>query len=155
MIKLIVSDFDGTLCENGRISDLTLGKISDLVASNKLFTVSSGRDITELYDFFRDLKSKISFIAFDGALAVCNNHTVFHVPFSIETLSRVTADTEDNVVRFIGAENSWCFNDKNNSFSEDIHITKSFQIKEHIYKIVFYGQRSEKEFIGARLHYSD
>ena len=72
MIKLIVSDFDGTLLPYGesRVSDEVKSRILSALRKNMIFAVSSGRTYGELVSFFPEFADEMYFICCDGAYYV-------------------------------------------------------------------------------------
>ena len=159
MIKLLVSDFDGTLfgSEEQKLDKSIAERIDTLVGNGVVFTVSSGRSYSGLRKFFSGLENKIPFISFDGALVTVNDNVVFQKTFSPDSIEYIfnCALGEGSHTRFMSKDCTYSIGDTNNKFPSDIKITKRFDIKEPIYKVEIFGKTSvcaERDF---RLHYED
>ena len=79
MLKLIVSDFDGTLLPYGesRVSDGVLNGISSSLKKGIKVAVSSGRTYGELERELSAFKNDLYFICCDGAYCVKDGKTVY------------------------------------------------------------------------------
>lgn len=73
MIRLIASDLDGTLLQNGatRPSQKIFEQIMELKRHGILFTAASGRQYPNLRRLFAPIQDEISYIAENGALCIC------------------------------------------------------------------------------------
>ena len=89
MIKLIVSDFDGTLLPYGekRLSDTTVSYIKALISKGVNFAVASGRTYSELYSLMGDVRDDVIYIANDGAVIIRGEKVIFSKPFTRKSLS--------------------------------------------------------------------
>lgn len=78
MIRLIASDIDGTLLQNGsrELSSELFGLIERLSEKGVLFCAASGRQYPNLKQLFAPVSEKIAFIAENGALVMKGNQTV-------------------------------------------------------------------------------
>ena len=76
MIKLIASDLDGTLLQNGA-QELN-PEIYDLILALKErgihFAAASGRQYASERNLFKPIADEISYIAENGAVCIHNNH---------------------------------------------------------------------------------
>jgi Cof subfamily protein (haloacid dehalogenase superfamily) len=72
MIKLIASDLDGTLLQNGaqRLSDDTLELIRRVIASGIRFVATSGRQYPNMKRIFREIWDDVTYIAENGSVIV-------------------------------------------------------------------------------------
>lgn len=72
MIKLVVSDLDGTLLQKGeeRLSERTLLAIQRLMERGVLFAAASGRTYSDLRRLFGAAGDQMAFICSDGALTM-------------------------------------------------------------------------------------
>ena len=93
MIRLIVSDVDGTLLQNGEteLSGRMLEIIRKMTGRGVLFAVASGRAYHDLKRLFRPVFDRVAFICHDGALMMHRNCTLMKAPLKRETALR-TAD---------------------------------------------------------------
>lgn len=74
MIKLIASDLDGTLLQNGalELNPEVFKLILQLKEHGILFTAASGRQLHSLKYLFRPIKDDISYIAENGSICIHN-----------------------------------------------------------------------------------
>ncbi len=84
MIKLIVSDFDGTLLPHTQtsLSNETVETIKKLISHNIKFAVASGRTYSELKSLLGELSDSLYFICDDGAVTLKGDNVIFKKPFS-------------------------------------------------------------------------
>lgn len=82
MIKLVASDIDGTLLQNGvrELSEEVIEQIHKLAAHGVLFVAASGRQMPNLERLFEPVKDKIAYIAENGALVVYKNQVLSRTP---------------------------------------------------------------------------
>lgn len=142
MIKLVVSDFDGTLMPYGQraVSDSVASWVNGILDGGREFAVSSGRTYSELKAFLPEFVGKIYFICADGAYCVKDGRVIYsrHIPDS--ELSSFSARNGASFV-FHGAEKNYSLGDIPNealSFSP-APISRISEIKEKIYKVTSYG----------------
>jgi len=85
LIRLIVSDVDGTLLKDGcrSPSDLLTEQIKRLRRRGVFFCAASGRSYASLRTLFDDAADDIIFIADDGALVLRQEKPVFSSPISL------------------------------------------------------------------------
>lgn len=84
MTKLIVTDMDGTLLDDGRNLPSDIWKVIDeLDSKGILFAVASGRQYQTLADIFEPVKDKILFMAENGTIVVHQSKII-----SIDALDR-------------------------------------------------------------------
>lgn len=79
MIKLIASDVDGTILQNGatKPSEEQMALIRECMEKGIHFVAASGRQYPNLYRLFRPLCDRMSFAAENGSLVMQNNQQVF------------------------------------------------------------------------------
>lgn len=87
MIKLIVSDLDGTLVCNHRVSDVNRTTIHKLQQDGYLFTVATGRHIDSARRITDSLDLSIPFI--------CNNGAQIYDPITKSVLHEVLLEEQD------------------------------------------------------------
>ncbi|BDF35560.1 haloacid dehalogenase [Lachnospiraceae bacterium] len=78
MVKLIASDLDGTLLQNGaqRLSPEVFDMIRTLKSHGILFTAASGRQYTNLRRLFAPVKDDIAYVAENGSLSIYEGKTL-------------------------------------------------------------------------------
>ena len=86
MIKLIVSDIDGTLLQNGdrTISRKCLNMIEDLCDKGVIFAAASGREYSNLYRLFGKVQDRIMYICLNGALIIYKGQVICRTPIDRE-----------------------------------------------------------------------
>lgn len=79
MIKLIASDMDGTILQNGirEVSGEQLRIIEDLVDNGVLFAPASGRQYTNLMRNFAPIKDKLIYICENGSFVKYKGETIY------------------------------------------------------------------------------
>ncbi len=158
MIKLVASDFDGTLLPYGQneLSPEAYKMISNLLLDGCSFTVSSGRVHTEIASHFSSFSDRIFITSSDGALLVKGDKTIYHCPFSFDAVAyAINVSKSKNIpIRLFSKDRVYSTRVKTNVPS-DVVVDKYHEIKEHVYKIISYGECIEGFFAYARSHYSD
>lgn len=89
MIKLVVSDFDGTLLKDGEkeLNTPIKRRLRRLLDKGVKFAVASGRDYADLAPFFADFKDAIYLICADGAYYEKGTHSLYERKIDNSTLS--------------------------------------------------------------------
>ena len=78
MIKLIVSDIDGTLVNNEKEVPVSFWKAFERMQElDILFCVASGRQIQSLHELFAPIKNNIAYAPDNGASLIYQNKTLF------------------------------------------------------------------------------
>ncbi|MBO5279433.1 MAG: HAD family phosphatase [Lachnospiraceae bacterium] len=87
MIKLVVSDVDGTLLKSGEseIPEEALRVIHELKEKGVLFAAASGRPYADLKHLFGKVAEDIAFIASDGAFISYKSQAIAKFPIEKET----------------------------------------------------------------------
>ncbi len=161
MIKLVVSDFDGTLLPYGQktVSKNSIECIKRLISNGVSFAVASGRTYSELSALLYDIAEDIYFICDDGAVTVKNDSVVFKKQFSSASLkSFFGEDVLKNAVLYSLSKAYLVGNNaKPDLFGKTpVKISRAFEIKEDVFKVSAETKRfdlvSTNDF---RVHYSD
>ena len=94
MIKLVVSDVDGTLIKPGetRISEKTLSLLGELNEKGVLFAVASGRDYDAIRPLFGKIKNDIIYITNNGGVVMYQGKVLCKTP--IDKMLSVTIMNE-------------------------------------------------------------
>ncbi|MBQ9921106.1 MAG: HAD hydrolase family protein [Clostridia bacterium] len=79
MIKLVVSDVDGTILKKGetKVSENVFEAIEKLKSAGKTVAISSGRTYGSLENLFAPVKKDLYFICCDGAVIIHNDKVVY------------------------------------------------------------------------------
>ena len=97
MIKLIASDLDGTLLQNGaqELTPRALDLIHRLTEKGIHFTAASGRQYANERRLFAPIRDEISYIAENGSLCICQGKVISRgiIPddLAFRILSRIVA----------------------------------------------------------------
>ncbi len=145
-VKLVVSDFDGTLlaCEEEAVSEEICRALDTLTGKGIVFAVSSGRTYSELLNFLPQYKNIIYYICCDGAYTVKNGKTLYarQIGLSdIEPFFKYAKATKNFSFVLHGACNNYFFG-ANNEPKPDLNaefVNGIYEIKEKIFKITTYG----------------
>ena len=94
MIKLVVSDVDGTLVEDGGrdINPKLLETILRLRERGMQFAVASGRQVLSIEKLFEPVRSKIFYLADNGAYVGCYGRILFTTPLDRQAAMRLIQD---------------------------------------------------------------
>jgi Cof subfamily protein (haloacid dehalogenase superfamily) len=78
MVKLIASDLDGTLLQNGAhdVNPIVFDQIRILKEHGILFAAASGRQYLNLRRLFTPIQNDIAYIAENGSLCIYNEETI-------------------------------------------------------------------------------
>ena len=78
MVKLIASDLDGTLLQNGAhdVNPIVFDQIRTLKEHGIMFAAASGRQYLNLRRLFTPVQDDIAYIAENGSLCIYNEETI-------------------------------------------------------------------------------
>ena len=159
MVKLIVSDVDGTLLTNGQtvLSEKVFSAITSAVQKGIKFAIASGRSYEDLAELFAPVKDSVYFIAHDGALTVKNGAKLFHQPMQPDVVRSLAQAYGNDIgcAAFYSKDNCYCMGKPSNYVKSKniIPIKGLFEIKDLIYKVGIYGKSRvlTAQPTGARL----
>ncbi len=91
MIKLIASDLDGTLLQNGSsgVPEEFIHTIRELKKRGILFAAASGRQYYNLRHLFREVQDDIAYICENGALTIYRGEIIKRVEIPQDTATRI------------------------------------------------------------------
>lgn len=116
MIKLVASDLDGTLLQNGaqELTPRALELISALTDSGVRFIAASGRQYDNQKRLFASIKDKISFIAENGSICIHQDKVVSRAIIEDELASRILKEIkkQDHFEVVVSREDT-CFIENN------------------------------------------
>ena len=109
MVKLVVSDFDGTLLPYGeeRLSDKVIAGINKILNMGIVFAVSSGRTYSELLNYLSDYRDKIYYSCCDGAVTVKNGKVIYSRKIELSDMELFFKNAETAMVREKILEGVW------------------------------------------------
>ncbi len=142
MLKMVVSDLDGTLLNGeNQLPDKVFQMIEALKRKNILFAVASGRKICELQKLFSKVKDNIIFIACDGAYAVYRGEILAKEVIKPKILEKITfnceklSDKNGDIVKIIAK-------------NEDISKRQAEYIRINRLLSLIYDDFGIKEYVG-------
>ena len=147
MIKLIVSDLDGTLLPYGEdeISPKVKNLINEALGMGLRFAVSSGRTYGELLKFLPEFRDKIYFMCCDGACAYYSGKLLLSRQIEKEWLNLFERGAAKNVARiYHGDKGDYFYGDIPEEYSKTFNpapLEKTGLPKnEKIFKITTFGE---------------
>ena len=159
MIKLIVTDFDGTLMPYGesKVSEKVKKYIRSALDAGFRLAVSSGRTYGELVGFLPEFKDELYFMCSDGACCIKGEKLLYFRPIDRSELT-LFANAHNSASSFVfhGAFENYalgilpdeakCFNAKS--------INRIDEIKEKIFKVTSYGATLRlPAYCALRMHW--
>lgn len=95
MIKLFVTDIDGTLMADGTpvLNPAYYAAVEKLQARGVLFGVASGRQVCSIEKIFEPVKDDMLHIGENGAFGVYKGRELFHKPLTKEISEEIVRDT--------------------------------------------------------------
>lgn len=146
MIRLIVSDMDGTLLDSNEMLPADFFEVlSELNRRDIIFVVASGRSYSTLCQNFSPMPSQLSYIAENGACVV-ENGIIIHqdtLDFNdVEEIISVCSGIDDVYPLVCGTKGlhinpgpQW-FVDENKKYYKDIFLFDSLScVKDKVYKV--------------------
>lgn len=95
MIKLIVSDMDGTLLDDsGELNEELFNVLDKLLELDIMFAVASGRQYQQLVSNFKHYKNHIAYIAENGAFISANGDELYTSVLDKENVFGIVKDIE-------------------------------------------------------------
>lgn len=162
MIKLIVSDIDGTLVRDGedQINPEIFDVIMELKKKKKIhFTAASGRQAASIEHVFQRIKKEIFYVAENGSYLGCYGRTLFLYPIERKLADSLSGDIRNNPeleVIVSGAKGAYV--DTNNQEFIDwmtygyhfnlIRVDDVTKINDEIIKISAYKKQDIQNAVG-------
>lgn len=158
MIKLIATDLDGTLLQNGAqdASERILNQINRLHKQGIIFVAASGRQYPNLYHLFRETSKNIAFICENGALVIYKDTVIAKSKIN-KTISFALIDDiyqQENCEVLVSGQNTSYIKPKEETYTNHmvnivkntVEIVNDFkEIKEDIIKISVYKKNGIME----------
>ena len=159
MIKLIVSDFDGTLMPYGEsaVPQGVKDRLSKAIDRGITVAVSSGRTYGELIALLPEFADKIYFICCDGAYYVKDGKTLYEKKIEPADLTRFFARTDGDFSFVLhGANSNYSFGNLPDEAARfgATPIARASDIKEKIFKLTTYRAEIRlAPYSGLRTHW--
>ncbi len=162
MIKLIVSDFDGTLIPYGEKSVCTNVKnlIYEILGRGMNFAVSSGRTYSELIRFLPEFENDIYYVCCDGAYYVKGGNVLYGRHIEKENINFIAKSTCGKPCIYHAAYKSYVQGEISEEYlmplaPEKIDCISEIPVKEKIYKITLLSSPLRlPAHIGLRMHWN-
>lgn len=160
MLKLIASDIDGTLLQNGKreLSGQAVNQVKQLKEMGILFAAASGRQYATLRRLFEPVKDDIAYICENGAMVMYNGKILHKDVFDrvlAEEMMHSILNREDMEI-IVSGEKSYYIQPKRKSFAEYMLqsvkgkvavVDDIFKVKEDILKISMYRESGLEEML--------
>ena len=157
MLKLIVSDFDGTLLPYGQnaLAPEVLGYIRAALDKNIAVAISSGRTYGELAPYFCDVSDRLWFICADGAYYGRGGRFFYEKQIDRAELERFFKLRESGFAAiFHGAEKNYSIGNVPCASPLAERASKIGDVKEKIFKVTSFGGNIElPEYSALRKHW--
>ena len=157
MVKLIVSDVDGTILTGGQteVSDSIFEAIEKLKSSGKKVAVASGRTYGSLEKLFAPVKKDLYFICCDGAVIIYNDKVLYCKQIGagdiMDVLHRPEYDEygillcTPKIPYVIRGSEDFSITAETQSGEETFYVEKLYDIKEPIVKIAVWSKDGRAE----------
>ncbi|EGD35391.1 MULTISPECIES: HAD family hydrolase [unclassified Capnocytophaga] len=157
MIKLIVSDMDGTLLNKNHELPKEFMQVFDLLQERKIyFCVASGRQYLSLLYYFEPIKNQIGFISENGAFVQINGKVVYEssiIPYHINQVLALWEKFPQLAIGLCGKEATYLLpttpyaEEQVNIYHTKVVNIKDFsQIEDTIFQMTLFDP------IGAKNH---
>lgn len=160
MLKLIASDIDGTLLQNGKreLSLQAVEQIKKLKEMGIIFAAASGRQYAVLRNLFEPVKDDIAYICENGAMVVYKGKILHKDVFEralAEEIAHSILNREDMEI-IVSGENSYYIQPKRKAFADYMLQTVKgkvavvddiIKVKEDILKISMYRESGLEEML--------
>lgn len=160
MLKLIVSDLDGTLLPYGEecVSRSVISSIEEILNYGAVFAISSGRTYNELISLLPQFRDRIYYTCCDGAMTVKNDKVLYSRKIETSDLELFFKKASCSSFSFVlhGAFENYSFG--NIPAEASIYSSQAvggiYEIKDRIFKITSYGEKIDlPEYCSVRTHW--
>lgn len=157
MIKLIVSDVDGTILtkEQNEVSGEMLCAIDALKKAGKKVAVASGRTYGSLENLFSAVKEDLYFICCDGAVIIHNDKVIYCKQIGVgDVIDVIKRPQYENcgillctpkIPYVIQGSEDFAITSETQSGEETFYVEKLYDIKEPIVKIAIWSREGNAE----------
>lgn len=135
MIKLIASDLDGTLLQNGaqELTPRAIGLIRELTERGIRFVAASGRQYENEVHLFEPIKDKISYIAENGSLCIHEGKVISRTIIDMELIHRIIEEVkQDGRFEILISKEHACYIENN----DPVFVNHIINIVKNTTKIV-------------------
>ena len=166
MIKLVASDLDGTLLQNGaqELTPRALDLVRRLTEKGIVFVASSGRQYDNEVNLFKPVKDQISYIAENGSICIHKGNVISRTVIAPELIRRIIDEVKkDGKFEIVVSREDACFieNHDPDFVNHIVHVMKNTtQIVEDvrdvegpILKIAICNMKDGPRVIDKYLHH--
>lgn len=166
MIKLIASDLDGTLLQNGaqELTPHAIELIHKLVKKGIYFVAASGRQYDNEVRLFRDIKDEISYIAENGSVCIHEGKTISSTFIEPDLARRIIEEVKkDGLFELVVSKKEACYIENNDPdfVNHIINVMKNTtrvvddirSVSNPIYKIAIGNLKEGPHIIDKYLHH--
>ena len=159
MIKLIVSDFDGTLMPYGesRVAESVKQRLRAAIEKNITIAVASGRTYGELVALLPEFADSVYFVCCDGAHYIKSGRSLYERQIETADLNCFFAHKADGFSFILhGVQNNYSVGEipREANVFNPTPIKSIAEVKEKIFKITSYGgQIKFLTYSGLRMHW--
>lgn len=121
MIRLIATDLDGTLLENGKVPVAVFDAILELKKAGYIFAVCSGRQYSNIRRLFLPVVDEIDYVCENGGVSFADNKMIDIHEFPRPVVEALAEDIlAEGLNPLISSVNTTYVLSKNRNFSDDI-----------------------------------
>lgn len=165
MIKMIVTDMDGTLLnDNKNIHEDFDSVFAQLMEKKIKFVVASGRHYSEMHKYFKDYHENIIYIAENGGQIVYKDKEIYSSPMDMDHIYNLAKDAmniEGVDIILSGEKNLYLYNFRKLPVEQlrDFYfkykvIENPYDLKENVFKISIYNEKGS-DFITHKTIYDN
>lgn len=151
MIKLIISDMDGTLLDDNKgLNDEFYEVYNELRKRDIRFAVASGRHFSEMHKYFRAQYKDMIYISENGGQIIYEDKEIYANPMNMDYIFKIAEDAIkiDGVeIVLSGGENLYLYNfrkkpieDIRNFYFDYKILNNPADLKERVFKISVYNE---------------
>ena len=165
MIKLLISDVDGTLLQAGEavITENTKKRLRAFITAGGNVAIASGRTYRSLRLLLGDLADSVYLIPCDGALCVKGERVLYHRPIPTEVVRKAFIAAKENGLglHLAAATHGYVFGNADfmtkltEEHTDEVStVSTASEVREPIYKLAFYGKSPSFATLPAELRLS-
>ena len=155
MIKLVASDLDGTLLQNGaqELTPRAMELVRRLTEKGIVFVASSGRQYDNEVNLFQPVKDQISYIAENGSICIHEGKVISRTVIAPELIRQIIDEVKkDGIFEIVVSREDACFIEDNDPDFVN-HIVNVMKNTTRILKIAICNMKDGPHIIDKYLHH--